>query len=278
MIDYSGRRVVVTGAASGIGQATASLLARLGAEVIGLDISSGVDISVDLRDPPDVTRAVELIDGPVHGLFNCAGLAQTRSQTDILSVNFIGLRHLCESMLPKMAEGSAIANVGSAHGMAYASRLSVLLDLISTDGPTGAERWFEEHESEIGEAYSFSKMAVIVYTMARAAEIGPLGVRMNSVSPGITDTPMLAEFKKAGGGDLLQTFPRPLGRDATADEQAATLAFLNSDAASYITGVNIFTDGGLAAAVLTGRLDPAALARAAAVVNELAAHQRTAPG
>lgn len=274
MIDYTGRRVVVTGAASGIGRATASLLGQLGADVIGLDVSPGVDVTVDLRDPADVRRAADAIEGPLHNLFNCAGLAQTHSQPDILRVNFIGLRQLTELLLPKIVDGGAIANIASAHGMAYASRLPVLLDLIATDGPEGAERWIEDNRDQIDEAYSFSKMAVIVYTMARAAEIGPLGVRMNSISPGITDTPMLAEFKAAGGGDLLQTFPRPLGRDAAAEEQAAAMAFLNSDAASYVTGVNIFTDGGLAAAVLTGRLDAAALAQAAAVVDQLAAHQR----
>ena len=91
-VDFGGRRVVVTGAASGIGAATAELFAGLGAEVVGLDVA---DASIDLRDPASIDTAVEAIGGDrLHAVVNCAGLPQTFEGLDVLRVNFLGLRIL----------------------------------------------------------------------------------------------------------------------------------------------------------------------------------------
>src|SRR2546425_12496623 len=111
---YEGKRVVICGCFSGMGEATASELVRLGGEVHGLDIrESPVKMksfrTVDLRDPKSIDAAIEAIGGPIGALFNCAGLPQTFPAIDVMKVNFLGMRHLTERAIPLMRKGSAIA-------------------------------------------------------------------------------------------------------------------------------------------------------------------------
>ena len=127
-----------------------------------------------------------------------------------------------------------------------------------------AKAWVEERESAGGfEGYSFSKMCTIVYTLSRAASLTKeTGVRLNCISPGPTDTPMMSHFVKNIGKDFMDNYPKPIGRISNAEEQAWPLIFLNSAAASYISGENLYTDGGTAGGLLTGSIDPSALAPA----------------
>ena len=117
--------------------------------------------------------------------------------------------------------------------------------------------WVKEADVEGSlEGYSFSKMCTIVYVLNR----GPLltretDIRFNCISPGPTDTPMMPHFEEQVGKTFMDNFPKPIGRNSSADEQAWPLAFLNSPAASYISGENIFTDGGCAGGIMTGSID-----------------------
>ena len=78
---------------------------------------------------------------------------------------------------------------------------------------------------------------------------------MNCISPGPTDTPMMADFEKYVGKEFMESFPVPLGRRSTPDEQAWPLVYLNSPLASYVTGEYLVTDGGTMGAVMTGSID-----------------------
>ena len=115
VLQYEGKRVIVTGAASGMGAATAQILVDLGAEVHAIDIKKP-DLAglasfteCDLREPAQIDDAVNKIGKVVNALFNCAGLPNTFSPLDVMLVNFCGLRQLTEAVIPNMVEGSAIA-------------------------------------------------------------------------------------------------------------------------------------------------------------------------
>jgi NAD(P)-dependent dehydrogenase (short-subunit alcohol dehydrogenase family) len=125
----------------------------------------------------------------------------------------------------------------------------------------GARAWLEAKAKEPGfEPYSFSKMCTIVYTLSRAVKLtGEKGIRINCISPGPTDTAMMPHFIQQAGADFMARFPKPIGRNSTAEEQGWVLAFLNSPAASYVSGENVFTDGGFAGGLWTGQIDPSIL-------------------
>src|SRR5688572_27200736 len=152
VLGYAGRSVVVTGAASGMGQAAAQILLDLGAKVTALDIKStslAVDraIEVDLRDPASIDSAAAQIDGPIDALLSCAGLpGPPFSELDTMLVNFVGARHLAEQLVPKMAEGSAIGAISSSAALGWQQQLPIILELVQTDGFDGAIKWLSANE------------------------------------------------------------------------------------------------------------------------------------
>jgi NAD(P)-dependent dehydrogenase (short-subunit alcohol dehydrogenase family) len=266
---YQDKRVVVTGCFSGMGEATTRLLLELGAEVHGIDIKSPSTSlasfhTCDLRDVDAIDATVSDLEGPFDALFNCAGLPQTFPALDVMGVNFIGMRHLTQRLLPKMIDGSAIATVSSTAGFGFLARIPTVLELVNTPDAHTAMEWCQSHPDVVAEGYQFSKEAIIVWTMAMSNPLIREGIRINCTSPGPTSTPMMPHFEKAVGKQFMDDFPRPIGRNATPEEQALPLIFLNSAAASYITGHNLDVDGGFIGGVLTGHVDVSALASASA--------------
>lgn len=265
---YAGKHAVVTGCASGIGRAAATELVALGARVTGMDVrvpEAGTDdfIQIDLADRRSIDQAAARIRGPVDALFNCAGLSGGGGPAlTVMRVNFIGLRHLTESLLPAMRPGSAIASVASTGGMAYQDNMEALRDFLQIDDFDEAVGWCEHHPEQFERGgYTFSKQSLIVWTMLRANALAPSGIRINCTGPGMTATPMLEDSAKLLGREFLERFPRPLGRDATPEEQARPLIFLNSGAASHISGQLLWVDGGLVNGLALNTIDRALLAR-----------------
>jgi NAD(P)-dependent dehydrogenase (short-subunit alcohol dehydrogenase family) len=107
-------------------------------------------------------------------------------------------------------------------------------------------KWCERNPEPVadGGGYRLSKEAIILYGMANVSALGAKGIRINCTAPGVTDTPILDQLRTAYGPEFLDSFRTPLGRAAEPDEQASVLVFLNSQAASYITGQVIWVDGG----------------------------------
>ena len=226
VLQYEGKRVIVTGAASGMGAATARILVELGAEVHAIDINKP-DLGglasftpCDLRDPEQIADTVAKIGKIVNALFNCAGLPNTFPDLDVMLVNFCGLRQLTESVLPLMIEGSSIASIASTAGVGWMQNMELLFGLIATPDFAAARAWCEERPKELRNAYGLSKEAINAYTAFRSFGLAHEGIRINCVNPGPTDTPMMPEFEKAVGKKYMDDFPVPLGRHAVAEEQA----------------------------------------------------------
>ena len=262
---YEGKRVIVTGAASGMGAATAQILVELGAEVHAIDIKKP-DLTglasyteCDLRDPSQIDDSVKKIGKIVNALFNCAGLPNTFPNLDVMLVNFCGLRHLTEAVIPNMLEGSAIASIASTAGIGWMQNMAVLFELLGTPDFASARAWCEVHPTELQNAYGLSKEAINAYTAQRSFVLARQGIRMNCVNPGPTDTPMMPEFEKAVGKRYMDNFPVPLGRHAVAEEQGWPMVFLNSPRSSFLTGHQLDVDGGFKGALFTGQIDPTVL-------------------
>jgi NAD(P)-dependent dehydrogenase (short-subunit alcohol dehydrogenase family) len=249
---YDGRRAVVTGCASGIGADVARQLADLGAEVVGLDIrppdaTVSEFIFLDLSDPASIDAAVASIGGRVDALFNVAGVSSgIKDPLRVVRINFLGTRRFTEGLVPLMPPGSAIANVSSLAASAYRENASVTAGILDTVSIDEGIEWCERNPEALadGAGYRLSKEAIILYGMANVAALGAKGIRINCTAPGVTDTPILDELRSAYGQEFLDSFHTPLGRTAGPDEQASVLVFLNSRAASYITGQVIWVDGG----------------------------------
>ncbi|MGW1995554.1 coniferyl-alcohol dehydrogenase [Embleya sp. NPDC001921] len=265
---FEGKRVVVTGGFSGVGAALVEVLAEQGAEHITvLDLkeptgSAHEFIRTDLSDAASVDAAVDAIDGPVHALFNNAGVAGTLPAPTVFAINYLSLRRLTEALVAKGAlpEGAAIVNTASIAGISWPAHLEAIKQLIAIEGWEAAQEWLASNELG-SDAYSYSKELVQVYTMHYARTAAAKGLRINSVCPSPIDTPLLPDFRKTISDKVIDwNISQGNGRLATGRDVALALAFLGADASGFLNGVNINLDGGFNAGLTVGNLDFSGLA------------------
>jgi NAD(P)-dependent dehydrogenase (short-subunit alcohol dehydrogenase family) len=244
---FLGRVAVVTGAASGLGRATAQLIAGEGGNVAALDISedgaqhtveeikaAGGNASAfrtDVSDPDSVTTTMkEIVNqlGPPRTVCNVAGIGKFAHTVDasfddwqrILAVNLTGTFLMCQAALPYLLEnGGNIVNVASTAGL--------------MGQPYSA-------------AYCASKGGVVQLTKALAVEYMERGVRVNAVAPGGVDTPMIGQFDPPADASrrLMAKLVTPMGF-VRPEQVAKVIAFLASDDGDYMTGAIVSVDGGL---------------------------------
>jgi NAD(P)-dependent dehydrogenase (short-subunit alcohol dehydrogenase family) len=260
--DYEGTRVIVSGGGgSGMGAAAVTELARLGAEVHVIDLrepppgATGY-FKTDLLDPDAVAQTVDAIGGEIDALFNCAGRPGIKfPDLEVMTVNFLSARHLADLVVPRMPRGGAIVTISSGAGAGWMSNLAKWMPLVTSDGFDSGLDWLKEHPDEIEGGYAPSKEAIIVWTLWAATALAEKGIRINCTSPGPTQTPMMPEFEETVGKDFMERYPIPVGHRSSPEEQAYPLIFLNSRAASFITGENLNVDGGTMGGIMTGCVD-----------------------
>ena len=258
---YNNKICVVTSAASGIGKATVDLLLELGAKVYALDIAktplTGVEkyIEVDLSDKDSIDKAMEQVPAHIDSFFGVAGLSGARTNYyKTFTVNYIANKYITEEYLKnRMTYGGSISYVTSTGGLYWEKYTH------EYENFTKAKTWDEmitalhkqAKENTLGlMAYPLSKRALNYYMSELAIELGPKKIRVNALLPGSTDTGMKEEFEvEAGGKDALIAETGTALRLAKPEEMAYPLIFLNSDMASFITGLPLIVDSGTNAMV-----------------------------
>lgn len=260
LLDFSDRTVVITGAASGIGAATAELLLERGAEIHALDIAP-VAAPVqrahecDMGDPASIDAAVAALPNRVDALFNCAGVPNGGRFTpeEVMRINWLGLRHLTESLLPRIVDGGSVVHVASTAGRGWPERAPVMMQLMAASSFADGLGWVDANLDVCGDGYALSKEAVQYYTLSRSLQTRQQGVRINSICPGVTNTALVDDFRRGVSTRVLDRAISIAGRMAEPSEMAPALLFLADDASSsYINGVNLNIDSGTGAAHATG--------------------------
>lgn len=266
ILGYEGKRCVVIGAATGMGDACARTLVEMGAEVIAMDIAPVTapvkeTIEVNLMDEASIDRAVAELPGEIGVVLMCAGVPGPPrfDALQTMLVNFVGLRHCLDALIPKVkSPGGSIALITSVAGMGYKKNLEKLHELIGTPSFDAAKAWCEANP-DIANGYLGAKQALIVWTKTRASELVEREIRLNCLSPAPTATPMLPDFHAQAGKEFLtEHFQAPIGRDATPEEMAEPLILLASDASRFVSGHNLVVDYGYSGQVDVG-LRPALL-------------------
>ncbi len=246
----NGKKIVVTGCASGIGKEVARLIKEAGGYVLGVDLSVTDDYvdelyRADLADPESIRDLIHVLPRGIDGLANVAGLPPTKPAAKVLAVNYVGLKALTVGLVPKMEDGASIVNVASLAGIGWPNMVSSILEsehLVFED----IEQFVKNHDAGDagGRSYFFSKEALIAWTLKNRWTWRDRGIRMNCVSPGPVVTPILQDFLETLGERAAQD-AKIMDRPGTPEDIAPVVVFLLSDGSAWIRGTNIPVDGGM---------------------------------
>jgi len=230
----NGRRALVTGGASGIGAATAALLRDRGATILTADLRGG-DLTVDVRDERSVTdavaAAVERLGGAPDVVVTAAGIYRIEPAASITASQW-------DEVQDVNLRGTFLTARETARAMTAAGTGGAIVTIASTAA-------LQPDAGEPTAHYNASKAGVVALTKQLAVELAPHRIRVNSVCPGVIDTPMLRLMDDPEAGARFLEDGVPLQRLGAPAEVAEAICFLASDAAAYITGVALPVDGGL---------------------------------
>lgn len=244
--------VLVTGAASGIGAALVERLVGDGTPVLAVDRAPLIErpgltpYRCDLADPAQVTALVDAARGTVTRIAHVAGVPGTAPAPTVLAVNVLAPRLLIEGLLPHLPDDGSVVTVASVAAHRSPAPDEVLDALLAADDVAATERWLADHPHDGPAAYDTSKKALVRWTRLTAGR-HVRGARLNSVSPGPVETPILTDFRASMGEADIDRAAGAVGRHGRADEIAAAVGFLLAPDASWIRGVDLPVEGGLLA-------------------------------
>jgi len=251
------RKVVVVGAGSGIGAAAATHFHDRGDHVLAVDVRehqtpASEYLQCDLRDAASIGALLGQIGSGWDMLAHVAGVPGTAPAADVLKVNYLGMRLMTEGMLPLLREGGSVVAVASTAALGWDQRLETLNGLLELTDAEAVENWQAGQDPNYP-VYSTSKQAVILYSKRLA---GPAwtkyGVRINTVSPGPVETPILSDFERTMGKEVLDMCRATVGRHATVDDIVPAIEFLGSPEARWINGQDLHVDAGFINSMTAG--------------------------
>ncbi|WP_170406600.1 coniferyl-alcohol dehydrogenase [Ruegeria arenilitoris] len=249
------KKIVVTGCASGIGAETARLVKELGGTVLGVDrneVSENVDTfyKVDFGDKSSIDALVDALPDGIDGIANIAGVPPTVDAETVIRVNLVGLKYFTEKMIDKLADGASIVNLASLAGLGWPNSVDQIKEAANLEFGQVAD-FVARHDidKEQARSYFFAKEALVVWTMQHRWTWRDRGIRVNAISPGAVETPILKDFLETLGEKAEQA-RKVMDRAGTPKDVAPVVAFLLSDMTPWIRGTNIAVDGGQAANAL----------------------------
>ena len=253
-VSFENKSVLIVGGASGMGRACGLLMNSLGANLSVLDVAA-VDypvkqyFKVDLRSQASVDDVLAQLEERFDVVLSCAGVADGTG--GIMQINFISQRYIIENLLAnnKLSEQASVVLISSIAGLPWQQNLAQLKDFLSTASWQEAESWLKNHEGN--DTYTFSKQAANAYVASSALRLLSKGVRINSMLPGPTDTPLARAnadvwlgfghgYREAAGIEYL-----------IPEQMASVMAFLASPAASGVSGVLLPVDAGHMSSAIT---------------------------
>jgi len=270
---FKGKTVVVTGAATGMGEAAVRMLIDLGAKVHAVGRSKQIATPVDkayyadLGAQEEIDRLLSELPKQIDAVFICQGMAQTKdNHFRVQLVNFLGVRYLAEALAPRVADNGSITLISSNGGFGWQNDFEICKEVIDCETWEKTEAWYAAHPEELKDAYRFSKRCLNAYVQYKVFDPRFIDrkIRLNAICPGNTITGLTEEFNRntSPNGDpeegkkiIEALFQKSWnGRWASADEMGFPMVAIGSKMFSYMSGQIIFLDYGLTSVWATEEL------------------------
>lgn len=254
--------IVVTGGTSGIGAAVVARLVAGDFTIWNLDLEAsnlpGVrNIACDIADRNSIKQAILLLPEIIRAVIHVAGIAQCRPDpSQVIRVNFFGLRFLNEQLADKMVDGGQVLIIASSAGRDWRDNNSVVAAILALTTLEQEEAWLLEHQLDWQQdPYKISKQCAAAYTYLACLAGKQKHIRVNCINPGITETPLSDSFRELLGQERYDSIVDQTGRSGKPDDVAAVVEMLILMNTEWLNGVEMTVDGGYFATIQAAALN-----------------------